>query len=63
MQKDFVENCQKFSGFVRQVPQKGLKKKNTVKNAWDQVSTALEFIQTRNYYSFLKPPYSFDLTH
>ena len=27
MQKDFVENCQKFSGFVRQVPQKGLKKK------------------------------------
>ena len=27
MQKDFVENCQKFSGFVRQTPQKGLKKK------------------------------------
>ena len=27
MQKDFVENCKKFSGFVRQVPQKGLKKK------------------------------------
>ena len=46
--------------FCTASPTKGFKEKNTVKNAWDRVSTALEFIQAHNYYSFLKPSYSFD---
>ena len=48
---------------------KSFKEKDTVKNAWDEVTTALEFNLTVNYFilslllHFLKLSYSFGLNY
>ena len=51
--KELSETIKSFSALSKS--HKGLKDKDTMKNAWDGVSTTLEFI--------LKLSHSFNLTH
>ena len=67
-QRETVGNCQNFSILYDKFL-KGFEEKDAVKNAWDGVTTALEFNLTVYYFylnlllHFLKLSYSFGLTH